>query len=218
MATPSISVADDAYWEIWLEHSASIGAKEAPIHRDGIINQLEYGRASRKILFVLREPNDVTVKEGDICKWLRSGPKKSTWHQLARWAAGLLYGFPEFSIANTRRHEALKQVAIMNLKKTAGGNTAYLAEISAFAYRSQQMLTEQISDIQPDIIVACGTFDILVWLLHLNVQVCEAGALPVRYTSGNVNAWVVPMGHPASRKKHRVTYSTLQERAENLLP
>jgi len=212
MTTHSYGETDNAYWEQWREHCREIGAI-SPIHRDGVISRSEYDMARRKILFVLREPNDMEVKEGDICKWLRNGPKLSTWHQLSRWAAGLLFDFPDYSEANTRRCEALKQVAIMNLKKTAGGNTADLADVSAFASRSRTMLTDQISDIQPDIIVACGTFDILVWLLNLNIQLLEVGTQPVKYTSGKVESWVVPMGHPASRKRHSITYSVLRERA-----
>ncbi len=209
------SIEDKAYWEKWRDHYHALGAN-TPLHKDGIINPDEYNKALRRVLFVLREPNNSSAKEGDLCEWLRNGPISSTWHQAARWAAGLLFGFPEFPEANDRRGEAFKQVAIMNLKKTAGGSTADLAEVSAFAYRSQQMLINQIHDIRPNIIVACGTFDILTWLLNLDIQLSEIATRPVKYHLDNVESWVVPMGHPASRKRHSETYVMLTKRAREL--
>jgi hypothetical protein len=94
------------------------------------------------------------------------------WHTVARWATGLLNGFPDFATIDDFpvMKESLRKVAALNLKKATGGEFADFSKISAYAWRDRDLLLQQFRLLSPEIVVACGTFDILVWLLELNVN------------------------------------------------
>ncbi len=89
------------------------------------------------------------------------------WHTVARWSAGILNDFPKYEEIDKydTYKEWLSKIATVNLKKASGGSTADMAVINAYCYRDRELLLEQIIEIAPNIVVACGTIDVLIWLL-----------------------------------------------------
>ncbi|MCK4628920.1 MAG: hypothetical protein KAT56_07940, partial [Sedimentisphaerales bacterium] len=61
---------------------------------------------------------------------------------------------------------------------------------------------------QPEIIVACGTFDSVIWLLDLKVNPDKPHECPVFKKSRNI--WVIPWVHPC-RVDNRETYGKLED-------
>ena len=193
-------------WDQWTKHYDQLHIDPARICKDGIIDEHLFGQAKRRILFIMKEVNG--FPGGDLREMLKNGPKYQMWHATARWAAGLLNDFPPYGQINTIkvRHESLKSVATINLKKTSGKAQADMAVVNSYAHQDKELLRHQISDIRANVIVACGTFDILTWLLGLEVD-CDD---PRRKAVKHDEMFVIPWRHPG-RVTNRETYEKLGE-------
>jgi hypothetical protein len=157
-------------WARWATHYSEHGIDPALISRDGIIRPESFKKAPRKILFVLKETNKYAG--GNLQDYLSKGPKSQMWYAVSRWAAGLLNNFPRFEEINQPHvlTDSIHSIAAINLKKVTGGASAWWNQINLYAHFDRDLLAEQIKFISPQIIVACGTFDILVWLLDIDIN------------------------------------------------
>jgi len=155
-------------WDAWSQHYADVGVVDGRLVRDGVALPDVYAQEKTKVLFVLRDPNNSPGT--DMRALLRKGPEHQIWHTLARWAAGTLSGFAPYKDVSRseRKVEALRRVAVINLKKESGGARTDLAILNAIAHRDQHVLREQVELLAPRLVIACGTFDQLVWLLDLD--------------------------------------------------
>lgn len=189
-------------WKEWEEHYLKLGVKPDQICKDGIAVKDKFNSIDKRVLFVLRETNN--WPGGDMRKGLLE-PGGWVW-MMGRWATGILKDFPAVESVENRDLllESLKSVAIINLKKATGGVNADLSQINAFAYTDRTLLRKQIRDINPTVIVACGTYDTLVWLLETNASPQEIAN--GKFLWGTVP--VVRMRHP-SYAKIKETYEQL---------
>ena len=110
--------------------------------------------------------------------------------------------------------EALPQVAAINIKKTSGGSWSDRSILNAYTAHDRELLVEQIERIDPELIIACGTFDQLIWLLDLDVNLDHPLKAPVKY--GDRPIWVVPASHPAARGKNESAYTELREKVARI--
>jgi hypothetical protein len=94
---------------------------------------------------------------------------------------------------------ALRRIASINLKKASGQGWSDMSEVGAHARHDRELLIEQIDTIKPDVMVACGTFEILAWVLDLRFAPGKSG--PV---------------HPA-RADNRAVYDELKRLCEPTL-
>lgn len=204
----------DDLWTAWAAHYRQLGIHPRRICKDGILCTKEYERTSCRILFVLREAND--FEGGDLRELFKDGPKFALSHMVARWAAGFLRNFPSYELINTTEtmYGALRQVALINLKKTSGKAQSDLSVINAYAHQDRELLLRQMEDIRPKWIVACGTLDPLVWLLGLRLNADQPAMEPIPENSHK--AWVVPFRHP-TRASGRKTYEDLAKQVRHLL-
>jgi hypothetical protein len=140
--------------------------------RDGIINESAWREAKQHIVFLLKEingaPQSFTGKAASEYRIDCSNPEyqrnfpllcdKYPWAVVGQWAYGLLHlqSNPTFREADENRDDACRQVAIVNLKKTAGGNASNNAEIRRYALQDKEFLQEQIALLRPDMVVCCG--------------------------------------------------------------
>lgn len=199
---------DENLWEKWKAHYAKIGVPPKTICRDGIIDFETYSNSKRKILFVLKDVND--WPEGDLRVMLQNGPVYQMWHTIARWSAGLLQGFPPYEQVDRFdvMKESLRSIAAINLKKCSGKAWSDSPVVNAFAFRDRDLLLEQIHLIAPEVIVAGGTFDPLIWLLELNVDPEHPLSKVVVDQKSGIK--VVPWRHPG-RVNNRQTYQQLKK-------
>lgn len=196
-------------WEKWIRHYQALGIDPDRICRDGILNESEeWGKVAKKILFVMKEVND--WEGGDLKDLFTDGPKYQMWHTISRWAAGILYNFPEYEEIDTWsiKKEVIRKIASINLKKTSGGSHSNMSVINAYAYTDKELLLGQIDEIQPNIIIACGTFDSVIWLLGLEINPDNPYEKPIFDKERNI--WVVPWRHPG-RVNNKKTYNELKE-------
>jgi len=195
-------------WGKWIEHYQALGIKSDRICRDGIFDDSEWGKVEKKILFVMKEVNK--WEDGNLKDLFIDGPKYQMWHTVSRWAAGILYNFPKYEKIDTLdiMKEVIRKIASINLKKISGGPASNMSAINAYAYTDRELLLEQIDEIQPNIIVACGTFDSVIWLLGLEINPDNPYEKPIFDKKRNI--LVVPWRHPA-RVNNKNTYNELKE-------
>jgi len=198
-------------WQQWTNHYKSLGIEPSRISKDGIIHP-DHFNTTDKLLFVLKETNDFAG--GSLSELLQDGPIYQMWHTAARWAAGILNDFPEYGQINNYETltTALHQIAVINLKKATGGAYADMSVVEAYAHQDKDLLLEQIRTIDPDIILACGTFEPLIWLLDLPVKGDNPYERPVK--SKIFDTLVIPWRHPG-RVNNKTTYAELKDIFEN---
>ncbi len=192
----------------WEKHYQKLGIKTDAICRDGIFDEEEWENVNKKVLFIMKEVNN--WEGGDLKTLFKDGPKYQMWHTISRWAGGILNDFPEFEEIDKwpAKKANIKKIASINLKKISGGPSSDMSVVNAYAYTDKELLLEQIDEIQPQIIVACGTFDSVIWLLDLKVNPDKPRECPVFEEARKI--LVIPWVHPG-RVDNRKTYKELKE-------
>jgi len=190
----------------WLRLRAQYESAGDSLVRDGIADPTAYLAAPVRVLFVLREPHGWAG--ADMGVQLRTGAKYAVWRRIGEWAAGILGGFPEYGqIANRQSQSvALRQIAVINLKKLPGGAAVEWADFEEHVFFTRDALREQIHRIAPSVIVACGTFGPVRWLL---ADAVDGGSLGERWCQLRGGALVLRSPHPAARGDKKEQYGRL---------
>lgn len=195
--------------EKWERHYKHLGIDTSRMCCDGIFcEKEEWENVNKKVLFIMKEAN--SRKPVDLKTLFKNGPKYQMWHTISRWAGGILNSFPEFEEIDKwpAKKANIKKIASINLKKTSGGPSSNMSIINAYAHTDKELLLEQIDEIQPSIVVACGTFESVIWLLDLKVNPDKPHECPVFEETRDI--WVIPWIHPG-RVDNRKTYNELKE-------
>ncbi len=121
--------------------------------RDGIVCDAEYEEPH--ILFVMRDMN--TGTKCDLREELRTtGSGWKTWNNAARWISALLTGNECYPYEIDRRNE-MRKIAVLNLKKEAGGPRANKENLRTAAEQHKEFIVREIELCDPEIII-CGGF------------------------------------------------------------
>jgi len=195
-------------WKKWEKHYQKLNIDPKNISKDGILTEKIYWKTKPKILFVLKDTD--RFPGGDLRELLKDGPIYQMWHTIARWASGILLGFPNYQEINKYEimSESLAKTAIINMKKISGGPSADYTTLNLFAKQDKELLLEQIDAIKPDCIVTCGTFNPLLWVLDLKLNPSNPLEQPIYYKK--IGSAVVPWRHP-NRANNNKTYLELKE-------
>lgn len=183
--------------------------------RDGIVNEEKYENASRRLLFILKEPNNHDDPLRNHAMNFAKGLDRSnaTWRNLNYWSYGLLRNFPSFAHVCDANDlpKVLYEVAVMNVKKTRGRSAAEDKKIVDFARdgSNRNFIQREIEIIAPSIIVCCGSSVTQSIRLALSL---EAPSLRTKndleYFRWN-DCLVVAYCHPAARVWNAMLYSYL---------
>ncbi|MEW5925386.1 MAG: hypothetical protein AB1746_15505 [Candidatus Zixiibacteriota bacterium] len=200
-------------FEEWKRHYAKLKIDTKMFSSDGIICEEKYDAAKKKILFVLRETND--YPEGDLRILYKDGPKLQMAAQLSKWATGILHDFPDYTKVdmneNNIRTEAMKSIALMNVKKYTGGAIADFNLLHIFARLDKEFIRKEVRIINPQIIVCCNTFIELMWAIDLNLDMTDINSILGRTYNYNGAQIVIWPHHPSDRGKHIENYEALKE-------
>jgi len=202
----------ESIWKEWEEHYKRLGIDPKNICKDGIINADEtiYNKTNPKIMLVLREVNK--WPGGDLRELFRKRPYRIG-RVIARWSAGILQEFPEYSVIEKMDDNSLTKeltkIAVINLKKTSGESASDPSVINAYAHQDRDLLLKQIEVIKPDIIIACGTIDPLIWLLDLNTKSDLKPEIVIKDNLRGIA--IIPFRHPARDTKPKETYNKLKK-------
>ncbi len=179
--------------------------------RDGMIHDIEYETPGVKILFLVKEANDIEQSKFDLAEVLNTNLTKNFGYRMAEWSFGILNDFPVLSSARSSEdfHESLKKSsAVMNLKKIGGASKSDPKEIHLFAKKDKIFILEEIKILEPNIIVG-GVGDSDIWkVLFEDIKLKDSGYDIKVGKCGQMK--IIDFYHPSYRVSRAMTYSLLQ--------
>ena len=192
------------------------------IKQDGIIDLQSFCQAPLKILWILREFNEVSHARqcgGDIRYDLRTFAQTQygnvaeiwegyshTYRLIAKISWSLLNGgqLPS-KPARVLAQEVLDKIAVVNPKKWAGGANINPAEINRFYQQNKDLLHLQIEAINPDLIFNASKNQDLLMSLSPQEPFVRAGAFSAAWQQNSRRA-IVNVYHPDQRTINHRTY------------
>ncbi len=197
----------NALFHRWQEEFPEYQGK---FNKDGINNEEVFNNQKLKLLFLAKEPNDPEQGGGDFRDWWAEEVKYSFSHRICEWAFGLLNGFPPvetLSYDNKERVQIMSAIAFMNLKKSGGSANADHDVIREVVTRESHLILEEISIIDPHIIVG-GLGNTEFWsLLFPDIQFANSGfdINVAKYGSYRI----IDYYHPSYRVPRSMSYCLL---------
>ena len=172
----------------------------------------------KHILFLLKEAYGES-EDWSLNDWLkRTGPSTNLWYRVVEWTYGISNtskdeiaryspGEISFDRVDGMPNEWLKQIAIVNIKKSGGRSSSDYEEIMLYAEADKEELLKEIELIDPDIIVCGATASNLDFLLDgtLKEKPCDNWYYYTSYL-GNRERLVIDYYHPANRYPAMLNY------------
>ncbi len=136
---------------------------------DGKINDIEYDKASCKILWILKEANissEDKEKEIDVCEGFRNGwhiknaLSVPTFRKMIYATYGILNPNVEWEnvpYANQEAYEVIQQIAYININKFPANSSSTDLEIKKAYNNGKYELLKQIDYLRPNIIIFGNT-------------------------------------------------------------
>lgn len=143
---------------------------------DGIINIENYVNSDFKILWILKEPNDLEKKDDilsggnwDLCdtinkfSWIEQSSRKGGRHVFRKlsYCSYYILNRHEYGEKINKMNEdmwnAFKSTAFINVKKLPGGSNVKDSVIKAAYKKNKEILHDQIDVFNPNIIIGCNT-------------------------------------------------------------
>lgn len=125
---------------------------------DGIVDYERWASLpdGKHVLVLLKETNGL---QGSLSDFLRHGGSPTywrTWNNVARWANLILNGTYWEFVSRADLNDMVRNIAVVNLKKYAGGARANRKEVLTEATKDVKLLKQQIALYEPDIILTGG--------------------------------------------------------------
>ncbi|WP_328190265.1 hypothetical protein [Marinobacter sp. OP 3.4] len=177
-------------------------------NHDGVISKDNWDSSRKKVLFVLKETNK--ANQNVVAAINRAiEVKKSGWwrgkvlRRVGRWAYGLQnYDgvVPSLKDAKLNERSAVKSIAYINIRKTAGKARTNRKTFDAHASEYAYFVRRQVELIKPDIVVLCGTYNQVKRYVFPEIKkVSERVHL-------NEGVVFINAFHPAARRKSSMLY------------
>lgn len=201
--------------------------KRPKLITDGVVNEKKYNDSTLKVLYILKEANG--GKGWDLRKLLGDGGHASTWNNIARWQYGINNYQNEISWDNVKnidqkfRKEQLETSAVINLKKDSGGSSANSKEIWTYAWDDKDFLKKQIAIYNPDIIICCGTGEIVrerELIDKWGKDKWEKSSREVKYhikEVGDKKQIIISFCHPAIRSNAKDKFNQLVKTIQEII-
>lgn len=173
--------------------------------RDGVVNESNYFLSKPKVVFILKEVNDLNGGGWDLREFVSKGARPQTWDNIARWVCCLnsKEKIPQWkeikNITNEFRVRHLKGVCVMNLKKSPGTHTANHLSLDKVANEDKEYIRRQYALYEPDITICCGTADLFKQVLGHEVQKWEMTSRGIQWYERSARKYVVSFSHPEAR-------------------
>jgi len=181
--------------------------------KDGIVDENCYIKSNPKLLFVLKEVNDINGGGWDLRKFLRIGGRPQTWDNIVRWVHGIRNLDKEINwtsievIGSELRKEILTTVCVMNLKKSAGSCTTVNDELTEIAKKDKEYIVEQFCFYDPEIIIGCGSLpsELFKELMGFktNWKMTKRG---IRFMEFMNSKYLISYSHPEARVQDCLLY------------
>lgn len=199
--------------EVNIDHS-KVFISDGPVDMDTWNDR----SSGKHILFLLKEAYGDS-EAWSLNNWLReTGPSSNIWYRVVEWTYGISntsatkiarYS-PEdisFDRVEGESNEWLKQIAVMNIKKSGGRSSSDYREIMTYAEADKEELLKELELINPDIIVCGGTADDLDFLFDrtLKSETCDNWYYFNSFL-GNKKRLIIDYYHPANRYPALLNY------------
>lgn len=185
--------------------------------KDGIIDPTLFAEQPIKILFIAKEHNYLggygeETDQADYRVWWNCHVHLQFSHRISEWAYGILNNFPSGydQLSYDQKHQALRSVAFINVKKASGNASANPEIICQYINESRELLLQQIKEIAPDLIIGCFRHDYYIELLFGN-KLTRATSNAYSYGRSNDGIKIINFYHPSSRKNKLFLYTNLGE-------
>ena len=194
--------------------------------RDGIFDETifaEQKKNGKATLFLAIEGNDPSQKmyvKDDYRTWWIDKIKDKSQKRIGSWSFGVLKNFPQYEDAcnDTNTLLGLKSVSFINIKKSGGSSKPDIKAIYGLTQNTKQFLKDEISIIDPDIIIGGLKKVPHVWEILFGIEFKDW-----IYTENNlrITSWegvkIIDFYHPSHRKSPREVYYRLQKTFESKL-
>ena len=213
-----ITEREDRLFENW-------PSRQESFVRDGIVDADEYAHSHMKLLFVLKEVND--LGSGDLREFLRGGGRGQTWNTVTRWVEGIerlpcIVPWDELErVDNNRRKRQLRKIAAVNLKKEPGVGVADYGQLREATQRDRRSISDQLSLYAPDYVICCGSHvtDLLfraepIGVYPLNADDWKSTRRGVRYCIVNGTPHIAYVHPQARMPSNLVHYGLIDAVAE----
>lgn len=192
---------------------------------DGVSDEKQYISAPYRIMYVLKEVNGGSG--WSLCDHLQSGGRDRehdpTWDNIARWTEGIFNLPKELPWSElekdcwTRRERILPKICAINVKKTSGSYVSDENKIYTAARSNADILLQQLTLYDPEIVICCGTEDAFV-------DACFSGK-QIEWKMTTRGIWyfrdedkiVISFSHPAARVKYCYLYYALLDAVKEIL-
>ena len=151
---------------------------------DGVVDHKRWSALpdGKHILVLLKETNGL---QGSLVQALHDGGNGNTWNNVIRWAKMVLDGVYLDHVSQNAFQDIIRNIAVMNLKKYAGGSRANAKEVERIAGQDADLLRRQIGLYELDILLTGG------WGLTSNVLhdiICKE-TIPWTRPNEKTNLW-----------------------------
>lgn len=206
----SIKNLEDELFEEWIKKREG-----EQFIKDGIVDSNSFISSSPRILFLLKEANKRSKDELDLRKFLKDGARPATWNNATRWAKGIrsVWNQPDHNpawedyaeIKKEDRRNVLREIGMMNLKKTPGTNVTINKNLEVAARKDQELIRRQFAIYESfvDVVISCGS---VVTNLARVVLIDEIKWSKKLYTNRGIEYYRIPNGgifidysHPEAR-------------------
>ena len=177
--------------------------------RDGVISEVDYSESKHKIVFILKEVNDPDPDGGgwDLREFVLDGGRPQTWDNVARWVHGIrnlpaISNWDSYSdIKEDFRREVLKDICVVNLKKSPGPHTTVSRNLKSAAMEDSEYLKEQYSIYDPDLTICGGTSTAALFkrVVEHDKYKWQSTSRGIRWYQIDKSKVVISFAHPEAR-------------------
>jgi hypothetical protein len=201
---------------------------------DGIVDENQWATETRKILFLMKEPNDPgnendwSLVKGFLDRGAvdeKGNPYFATWGMVSWWTRGLLDGFAKWTqvqqgfdaYSPDQRAEYLRRIAVVNLKKSGGEGQTPIGSLLERVELLKQPLIDQISSIAPDLLICCGTTEEVKQGLFRGELTWKKASNGVEWATHKDYTWqMFKYCHPQAHYPQNFIYTMLIEAVEEV--
>lgn len=180
--------------------------------RDGIVDEKWWKEEHSipKICFFLKEARS-TEEHYVLTDELRERKPWRVWQRVAVWTQAIQLAFSGERAYDEERiklnsHEAIRQIAVVNVKKSDGLKESNYEDLMSFAEKDRKLLKKELEIINPDIIVCGYTFGMLKVVLEEEIEADKTGDTMYGFWKDKL---VIDYYHPACHYPNRVNYYAL---------
>ena len=192
---------------------------------DGVADERTYQASEPKIMFVMKEVEDLGEGSGDHREFLRRGASPQPWNHITRWVIGLRQLdedidwnlFEDVSVQH--RSGTLRSIGVMHLIKTPDGHSTHNPELEITEQEDKKNLNAQFRLYDADLVICCGaaTSDIFHSLITFEPSpVWQTTRRGIRFHEYGPQKYVISYSYPEVRVQDCLLYYGLVDAAREI--